>query len=78
MADKESGLSADVKDLIQTLRDYAKQETLGPLKGLGRYLGFGIGGAVFMALAAVLLTMSAIRVLQSELTAFDGNWSPIP
>lgn len=78
MADKESGLSADVKDLIETLRNYAKQETVGPLKGLGRYLARGVAGAVAMALAVVFLVLAGLRVLQSELTWFDGTWSFAP
>lgn len=78
MADNDSGLGAEVRDLAETLRDYAKQETLGPLRNLGRYLAWGIGGAVLMSLAVVLLVLSGVRALQSELTAFDGNWSFVP
>ena len=78
MADKDTGIAADVKDLVQTLRDYAKQETVGPLKNLGRYLAFGIAGAVLMAIATVFLSLAAIRVLQSQLTWFDGNFSFVP
>jgi hypothetical protein len=78
MADNETGLIADAKDLVTTLRDYAKQETVGPLKGLGRYLAWGVAGAVLMALAVILLVLSGIRAMQSELSAFDGNWSFAP
>ena len=78
MADNDSGLGGEVKDLVQLLRDYAKQETVGPLRNLGRYLAFGIAGAIMMALAVVFLVLGGVRVLQSELTAFDGNWSFVP
>ncbi|MDG2112603.1 MAG: hypothetical protein P8N02_08335 [Actinomycetota bacterium] len=78
MADKESGLSAEVKDVVETLRNYAKQETVGPLKGLGRYLGRGIPGAVCMALAVFFLVMAGLRALQTQLTAFDGTFSFVP
>lgn len=73
-----TGLTADVKELVNLLRDYAKQETLGPLKGLGRYIGFGLLGAVFMSMAVILLVLSGLRALQSETTAFGGNWSWAP
>ena len=78
MADKDTGIGADVKDLVQTLRDYAKQETLGPLKNLGRYVGYGLLGAILMAIATIFLSLAAIRVLQSQLTWFDGNFSFVP
>ncbi len=77
MADKDSGLVAEFKDLVSTLRDYAKQETLGPFQGLGRYLKYGILGAVCMALALMFLLLALLRGLQT-IDAFDGNWSVVP
>ena len=79
--DRESrsgGLTADVRELVELLRNYAKQETVGPLKGLGRYIGFGLLGAVLMSFAVVLLVLAGMRALQSETTAFHGNWSWVP
>jgi len=77
MADKDSGLVAEFKDLVSTLRDYAKQETLGPFQGLGRYLKYGILGAVCMALALMFSLLALLRGLQT-IDAFDGNWSVVP
>ena len=58
---------------------YAKQETIDPLKGLGRFLAYGIGGAVLFGLGSVLLLLSGLRALQTETdTAFTGNLSFIP
>ena len=34
---------------------YAKQETLDPLKGLGRYLSYGIGGALLLGGGIIML-----------------------
>jgi hypothetical protein len=79
MAKEPTGLRADAKDLAQTLRDYAKQETLGPLKGIGRYLGYGIAGAVCMAIALVLLVLATLRALQTGTgSTFQGNLSWLP
>ena len=58
---------------------YAKQETVDPLKGLGRFLGFGIGGAILFGLGSVLLVLAGLRALQTETdTTFTGSWSFVP
>ena len=38
-----------VVDLVKT---YAQQETVGPLKGAGRWLGMGVAGAARVGLGA--------------------------
>jgi hypothetical protein len=68
---------------IQELRElvvaYFKQETLDPLKGLGRYLGFGVAGALLLGVGVFFLAMSGLRALQTETgTTFTGNWSWAP
>jgi hypothetical protein len=58
---------------------YAKQETIDPLKGLGRFLAFGVGGAILFGLGSVLLLLAGLRALQTETdTTFTGNLSWIP
>ena len=58
---------------------YAKQETVDPLKGLGRYLGYGLGGAVVFGFGSVLLLISALRALQTETgSTFTGSLSFVP
>ena len=58
---------------------YAKQETIDPLKGLGRYLGYGVSGSLVFAFGSVLLLLSLLRALQTETgDAFDGNFTWVP
>ena len=58
---------------------YAKQETVDPLKGLGRYLGYGLSGSLVFGFGSVLLLLSLLRALQTETgTTFTGNLSWIP
>lgn len=58
---------------------YAKQETIDPLKGLGRFLGYGVGGAIALGIGVSLLLLSGLRALQTETgTTFTGNWSWAP
>jgi hypothetical protein len=58
---------------------YAKQETLDPIKQLGRYVLFGVVGAIFMGLGGFFLALAAVRALQTELfphLAHDLSWVP--
>src|SRR5688572_29857885 len=58
---------------------YAKQETVDPLKGLGRVLGYGVGGAILFGLGSVLLLLALLRALQTETdSTFTGSLSWIP
>ena len=60
---------AELKDLVV---GYARQETIDPLKTLGRYLGAGIGGAVLIGIGSGFLLLALLRGLQS-LDALDGT-----
>ena len=60
---------AELKDLVV---GYARQETWDPLKTLGRYVGFGVGGGVAIGLGCVFLLLGLLRGLQSW-DALDGT-----
>ena len=60
--------AGSVKEIAQLSLTYVKQETKVPLKGLGRFLGFGLAGAVFLGTGAVLLTLAVLRGLQTALS----------
>ena len=70
--------SAGVGDVVDLVKEYAKQETLGPLKGAGRWLALGSAGAAFLGLGLVLVLLGVLRLLQSELDAFNGSFSWVP
>jgi hypothetical protein len=72
-----------IPELVVELRElvvaYVKQETVGPLRSLGRWVGFGIGGSLLLGFGVVFLAMSALRALQEETgETFTGNWSWVP
>src|SRR5690606_36138696 len=67
-----------ISELKDLLVDYAKQETIVPLKGLKRYIGLGIPGAILVSLGVVFLALSGLRAMQTETTVFDGRWSWAP
>ena len=60
------------QEVQQLLIDYAKQETIEPLKTLGRYLGLGIAGALVIFLGVFFVGLATLRLLQS-LDAFEGG-----
>jgi hypothetical protein len=71
-----ANLAADLWDLV---RAYAKQETIEPIKGIGRFVAFGLAGSALLGVGTVLLALAILRVLQSETGAtFDGGWSFAP
>lgn len=72
------GAGAQVAELKDLVVGYAKQETVDPLKTLGRYLGFGIAGSVLLGTGFFLLMLALLRGLQ-EITFFaDPTWTWLP
>jgi hypothetical protein len=63
---------------IELIRAYAKQETIGPLKGAGRWIGLGLAGALCWGLGVLFLGLGLLRALQTQTTVFHGNWSWAP
>ena len=75
----ESSLPAQAAQLWDLVRAYAKQETIEPIKGLGRYAAMGVAGSMFLAIGLLLLTLGGLRALQTETgDTFDGSWSWAP
>lgn len=70
--------SASVGDVVDLVKDYARQETIGPLKGAGRWLALGTAGATFLGIGLVLVLLGVLRLLQTEVDAFDGGFSWVP
>jgi len=73
------GMSAAGGDFFRLVVDYAKQETLGPVKGLARFVAFGIFGSIVLSVGVIVLLMAVLRVLQTETgTTFGGKLSWLP
>ena len=75
--------SEDLPTLVSELWDlvvrYAKQETLDPIKALGRYLRWGLAGAVLLAVGVPLLLLGALRAVELETSPHLGgtlSWVP--
>ena len=73
------GLRHAGDDAFQLTVDYLKQETIEPLRGLGRFLYMGIAGSFFLAFGILLVLIGVLRLLQTETgTALKGDWSWVP
>ncbi len=57
----------DPVETIELVRDYAKQETLGPLKGAGRWLAFGLLAAFCLSVGIIILLVGVLRFSQDIL-----------
>ncbi len=62
----DRGLGTHFNELLGLVIAYAKQETVVPLKNLGRYVGFGLAGAVLLAAGGAMATLAAVRLVQVE------------
>jgi hypothetical protein len=69
---------AQINEAVELVKAYARQETVEPLKNTGRFLGFGVGGALLLGIGIIFLLLAVLRVLQTETDAFDGTWSFVP
>jgi hypothetical protein len=72
-------LTSHVQDLSKLVIAYVKQETLEPIKGIGRFVGFGLAGSALVGLGLVVLFLGVLRLLQDETgDAFAGHLSFLP
>jgi hypothetical protein len=73
------GLRRSGDDALKLTIDYFKQEALDPLKGLGRFLLWGLTGSLAIAVGILLLLVGILRLLQTQTgTALTGDWSWVP
>jgi hypothetical protein len=55
-----------IEGLVMLVRDYAKQETIGPLRGAGRWIGYGAAGALLLGTGLALVLLGLLRLIQAE------------
>jgi ABC-type Fe3+ transport system permease subunit len=79
MAKQVQALPNQAKELVDLVVTYTKQETLDPLKRLGKTVAFGVAGAMLVAIGGVFLALSALRALQTQTDFFEEHnltWAP--
>ncbi len=58
-------------DLLGLFQRYVQQETVQPLRSLGRYLLFGVAGSLMVSVGSVLIAIGVLKGLQ-VLDVLDG------
>ena len=70
-----TGDGGSIGDVVATVKEYARQETLGPLKGAARWLAFGAAAAIMLGIGTSLLVLALLRMVQHEFApTFAGRW----
>ena len=76
---KDKSLPTLATELWELVVAYLKQETVEPIKGLGRFVGFGIAGSIVLTIGLVLLVLGGLRAVQVETAPhLTGSWSWVP
>jgi hypothetical protein len=64
-----------IGQIVDVVKDYVRQETLGPITGAGRWLGRGVAGAFLIGTGCVFLILAGLRMVQNEFgPTFRGTW----
>jgi hypothetical protein len=72
-------IPAHAQDLWQLVVAYVKQETVEPIKGIGRFVGFGLAGSALLGFGLVITFLGLLRLLQEETgDAFRGHLKFVP
>ena len=78
-ARRDVSVGDQVMELKELVVAYFRQETVDPVTALGRFVLWGVLGAVLIGIGVVFLAVAALRVLQTETDGnLDGNWSWVP
>ena len=72
MANTPKTPTENVQEVFDLVKAYAIQETTTPLQGVGRYLKFGLPGAICLGIGFFFMALAALRGLQ-EIDTFNGG-----
>ena len=61
-----AGPKEGLGDLVDLIKDYARQETVDPLKGAGRWVGFGLLGSVIVVLLFGALVWRTLQIARDS------------
>lgn len=67
-----------IGELANLVVAYAKQETLDPIRGAGRWLAYGFAGVLSLIFGVAYLALGLLRLLQFEIFANATTWSWVP
>ncbi|MEI8023880.1 MAG: phage holin family protein [Actinomycetota bacterium] len=71
----ESQAKIKISELYDLVIKYAKQEAIDPLRGAGRWLGFGLFAAVLISIGVVIGSLGVLRLVQTTPLGTSNAWS---
>jgi uncharacterized membrane protein YidH (DUF202 family) len=81
MADRsdDRSLPTQIGELWRMVLAYFRQETVEPVKNLGRFVAFGVAGSLLLGVGVGLLLLATLRFFQTETgSTFTGHLSWVP
>jgi hypothetical protein len=74
VAQPTKSLQDTLRELWELLQAYARQETVGPLKNLGRQIGYGLAGSVLVAFGVFFVVLGVMRGLETHTPPLIGSF----
>ena len=75
MPDNKSEEKVKVSELYDLIIKYAKQEAIDPIRGAGRWIGFGLFAAVLISIGIVIGSLGVLRLVQTTPLGVSNSWS---
>jgi len=73
-----ASIKGDLLEIRTLFLRYLKEETIQPLKELGRFVAFGTLGSLFVGFGSTLMLFGVLRFLQDQFRVLDGSLSWLP
>lgn len=65
-----------VADVVETVKEYARQETVEPIRGAARWVAVGTVASLCLGVAMLYAALAVLRLSQDlGGSALDGSWS---
>jgi hypothetical protein len=71
-------MQRDLDEIKDLAFKYIKEETIQPIKQMGRFVAWGAAGSVLVGFGYFFLLFGALRFLQEQFKVLDGTLSWIP
>ncbi len=73
-----SSIQRDLEEIKDLAVKYIKEETVQPVKDLGRFVAWGTAGSLLVGFGCTLVLFGSLRFLQEQFKVLDGTLSFIP
>ncbi|HEY5009827.1 MAG TPA: phage holin family protein [Acidimicrobiales bacterium] len=73
-----NSVQRDLDEIKDLALKYIKEETIQPIKQMGRFVAWGAAGSLLVGFGFFFLLFGALRFLQEQFKVLDGTLSWIP